>query len=110
DQVEGALRLRGGGARRAGRVGPERTGGRHRAALGELGSIVGAARGGGRAVHARDPAVLERDEIAATQSRQPHAGIPFGGQIAVGGEPHGAAVGGGVEPAGDGGQRKASVR
>src|ERR1051325_6318994 len=56
-------------------------------------------------VHSPAPAVLERDETAATQPREPHAGISLGGQIAVGGEPHGAAVGGGGEPAGDGGQR-----
>src|ERR1051325_6430238 len=41
----------------------------------------------------------------ATLPGERHAGIPLGGQLVVGGEPHGAAVGGGVEPAGDGGQR-----
>src|ERR1041385_7657195 len=54
-------------------------------------------RPGGGAFGARAPAVRGGQESAAAQPGEPHAGISFGGQIAVGGEPHGAAVGGGVE-------------
>src|SRR5439155_24823198 len=78
-----------------------------RTGLGEPGAVNQAC--GRRAVHARDLAVFERDEVAPPQAREPHAGIAFRGQVAVGGEPHGAAVGGRVEPAGDGGHEERKV-
>src|SRR6184192_3745892 len=79
----------------------------HRTELGELGALNQAC--GRRAVHARDLAVFERDEVAPPQAREPHTGIAFGGQVAVGGEPYGAAVGARVEPAGDGGHEERKV-
>src|SRR6266702_2627449 len=51
---------------------------------------------------------VHRSELreVGPQAGEAHPGITLGGQIAVGGEPYGAAVGRRVEPAGDGGQRQ----
>src|SRR5882762_4312984 len=78
----------------------------HGAELGEVGTLTEVC--GWSAVDAQDASVVQRDEIAAPQSREAHPGIALGGQIAVGGTPYGAAVGGGVEPAGDGSQGNSS--
>jgi len=102
DQVDDALDLRRTRARGLG--GLEAQGARrmHGAELREIGPL----RQVGRrpAVDAHHTPVLHRDEIAAPQSGETHAGIALGGQIAVGGDAYRAAVGGGVEPAGDGSQ------
>src|SRR5205814_6743753 len=104
DQVHHALDL--GRARARGLEGLESQGARwvHRPELREVGPLVQV--GGRQAVDARHAPVLHGDEIAAPQAGEAHPGITLGGQIAVGGEPYGAAVGRRVEPAGDGGQRQ----
>jgi hypothetical protein len=56
------------------------------------------------AVDARHAAILEDDQVPATQSREFDGGIALRGQIAVGREAKKAALLGGVVPAGDGGQ------
>src|SRR5213083_1831633 len=76
----------------------------HRPELREVGPLVEV--GGRQAVDALHAPVLHGDEITAPQAGEAHPGITLGGQIAVGGEPYGAAVGRRVEPAGDGGQRQ----
>src|SRR5437773_782482 len=104
DQVHDALDL--GRARARGLGGLESQGARwvHRPELREVGPLVQV--GGRQAVDARHAPVLHGDEIAAPQAGEAHPGITLGGQIAVGGEPYGAAVGRRVEPTGDGGQRQ----
>src|SRR3989454_147286 len=104
DQVHDALDL--GRARARGLGGLESQGARwvHRPELCEVRPLVQV--GGRQAVDARHVPVLHGDEIAAPQAGEAHPGITPGGQIAVGGEPYGAAVGRRVEPAGDGGQRQ----
>src|SRR6266566_2711487 len=104
DQVHDALDL--GRARARGLGGLESQGARwvHRPELREVGPLVQV--GGRQAVDARHAPVLHGDEIAAPQAGEAHPDITLGGQIAVGGEPYGAAVGRRVEPAGDGGQRQ----
>src|SRR5881296_2909367 len=104
DQVHDALDL--GRARARGLGGLESQGARwvHRPELCEVEPLVQV--GGRQAVDARHAPVLQGDEIAAPQAGEAHPGITLGGQIAVGGEPYGAAVGRRVEPAGDGGQRQ----
>src|SRR5438876_5955795 len=104
DQVHDALDL--GRARARGLEGLESQGARwvHRPELREVGPLVQV--GGRQAVDARPAPVLHGDEITAPQAGEAHPGITLGGQIAVGGEPYGAAVGRRVEPAGDGGQRQ----
>src|SRR5205809_451273 len=102
DQIDDALDL---GRARAGRPGGlESQGARwvHGTELREVGPL---GQGGGRQpVDAQHAPVLDGDEIAAPQSGETHAGIALGRQITVGGDAYGAAVGGGVEPAGDGRQ------
>src|SRR5256886_15246650 len=78
DQVDDALRLRGARARRARRLEPERTRGMHRAELGELGSIVEAARGGGRPRSPPAPAVLRGGRNPPAPSRPPPPRDPLG--------------------------------
>src|SRR2546422_318153 len=104
DQVHHALDL--GRARARSLGGLESQGARwvHCPELREVGPLVQV--GGRQAVDARHAPVLHGDEIAAPQAGEAHPGITLGGQIAVGGEPYGAAVGRRVEPTGDGGQRQ----
>src|SRR2546428_7464564 len=99
DQIDDALDLGRGGAGRLGGRESQGAGWVHRTELREVRPL--AQGGGGQPVDAHHAPVLHGDEIAAPQSGETHAGIALGRQITVGGEAYGAAVGGGVEPAGD---------
>src|SRR5512143_380042 len=70
-----------------------------RAERGELGTLTHPLRS--EAVHADDPPTLERHHVAAAQARETNPRVAAGGQVAVGREPQGAALGSGIEPAGD---------
>src|SRR5438094_484173 len=63
-----------------------------------------ARRAGRRAVDAQHATVLERQQVAAAQAGKAHGWVALRGEIAVRREPQEAALGGGVEPAGDGRQ------
>ena len=99
DEVERALDLGGARTRRARTLEQQRARRVHRAEVGELGAI--GERGRRIAVDRRHAAVVEHDEVAATQPGQSHARVAFGGEIAVCREPERAAFGTGIEPAGD---------
>src|SRR5439155_2923946 len=99
-QVHHALDLGGARARRPGGLEQERSRGVDGAELRELGAVR-EPRIRRRAIHAHHATVLERDEVAAPQSGEPDRGVALGGEVARRREADEAALGRGIEPAGD---------
>src|SRR5213596_599594 len=73
----------------------------HDAELRKLGAL--GKRGGWNTVHRSDPAVGERDTVAAAQARESHRQITWRREIPVNCEAQVSALRNGIKPAGDGG-------